>query len=396
MARQLASELDLPEQFRTRSYLRSVVRACKDGLQIFAKRLNDGVPPDSVDLERLGWAGATQAELGVGLDVLLRAYRLAARVVWDDVVASSLQGPNIKPETLVALTEQVLEYLDEISVVVSHSYMETRERLLRQKDRDRELILRRLVSGDIPSDLEQLAAAVGLELTPPYQILLFFCPDEAALSAVSAAAATRGFLSVVTGPSRIVILTPATRNPSDTAAELVSDTGKEKPGQHVAIAGKAAALTEVAGKVFLAERMLKVGMLLAPDEVIHTQTDLGLYALMLDQPEEVAQFIEETLGPLAQAGTGKQQLLRDTLSVHLTSSTTTAAAEKLNIHRHTLIYRMEQLSRLLPVPLHDSISCHRLWLALQLYKLEGLNQPRPGTPYNLTTVSSRGGRLRGE
>src|SRR5579863_6011353 len=81
MTRAIVAELALPAQFRSIGYLRSITGACRDALRTLLRQLHDGRGLRSADLQRLGSMGAQQAEMGVPLEVLLAAYRLAARVV---------------------------------------------------------------------------------------------------------------------------------------------------------------------------------------------------------------------------------------------------------------------------------------------------------------------------
>ena len=89
MTRRIASELALPAQFRSIGYLRSVTSACRDALRTLVRLLRDGRGLRTADLQRLGSMGAQQAEMGVPLEVLLAAYRLAARVVWRELIGES-------------------------------------------------------------------------------------------------------------------------------------------------------------------------------------------------------------------------------------------------------------------------------------------------------------------
>src|SRR5258708_7327663 len=147
LARRLAAEIQLPAGFRSQAYLRSVVRACRDRVGALVLQLHDqprhptAEPaqrrPHPAELARLGRAGERQAEMGVPLEVLLSAYRLAARVVWQEVIGEAGRVGELEPATVLAVSEQVLDYLDQISGAVGRAYLGTRERIPRQRDRDR-------------------------------------------------------------------------------------------------------------------------------------------------------------------------------------------------------------------------------------------------------------------
>src|SRR4030081_2022108 len=73
MARRFAAEIQLPPEFRSRAYLRSVVRAGRDGIRTLPPQPHDHRRHHTAELARLGRAGERQAEMGVPLEVLLSA-----------------------------------------------------------------------------------------------------------------------------------------------------------------------------------------------------------------------------------------------------------------------------------------------------------------------------------
>src|SRR5207237_6253209 len=93
------------------------------------------------------------------------------KVVWQEVLGEAALRNEVPPATVVAVTGQVLQYFDEISAAVGSAYLETRERLMRQRDRDRDRILQRLLAGDTSDDLRRLAAATDVSLAPPYRVV---------------------------------------------------------------------------------------------------------------------------------------------------------------------------------------------------------------------------------
>ncbi len=177
MTRQILSGISLPDsRFRTLGYFRTVTAACRDALRTFVRLLRDGRGLRAGDLERLGSMGAQQAELDVPLELVFGAYRLAARVLWDEVIGQPAVLNDVPPSTVIGLTSTVLEYFDEISAAVGGAYLETRERLLRQRDRDRDRILQRLLAGDATAELRRIAASAELTLLPPYTVVACSAP----------------------------------------------------------------------------------------------------------------------------------------------------------------------------------------------------------------------------
>jgi PucR C-terminal helix-turn-helix domain/GGDEF-like domain len=383
LARRLAREIQLPEGFRTRGYMRTVLQACRDGIRTLLLQLHDGRPQQSAELARLGRAGERQAELEVPLEVLLSAYRLAARVVWQEVIGEAARLQELEPATVVAVSEQVLDYLDQISGAVGRAYLETRERLVRQRDRDRDRVLQRLLAGEVTPELRRLAATLDLDLSPPYRVLACSAaPDAAGADAVLAAAWQRaGVLLVADEPGSWIALL---RRDAD-VGRLVEDGARAlhgarggvssppesdgPPPLRVGLGSVATRLEDVADAARRARRALATGTRLAPGALLHDDRELNLYALLAADREELRTHAEHVLGPLLDGDDARSRMLLDTLEALVSTRGLNDAAAQLGIHRHTVVYRLQRLRDLLQVDLDDPAQRHRLWLALQAARL---------------------------
>ena len=104
LARRLATEIALPAGFASPQYLRIVLQACRDGVGALVQQLHDQRRHHTAELARLGRAGERQAEMGVPLEVLLSAYRLAARVVWQEVIGEAGRVGELAPATVMAVS----------------------------------------------------------------------------------------------------------------------------------------------------------------------------------------------------------------------------------------------------------------------------------------------------
>ena len=370
LARRLSEELELPPEFGRIRYLRAIVAACRDGLHALLRQLHDGRKPHPAELATLGLAGAQQAELGVPLEVLLRGYRLAAKVVWREVVDAGTRMGGLSPETVVALSEQVLEYLDEISGAVGGAYLETRARLVRQRDRDRDRVLGRLLAGDASDELRRLAAACDLELRPPYRLLACALPADADADRLLGAAwrSSRALLVVADGG----VWTALVDGDADVDALCRSGMRALAPGGDgalvVGVGPVAATLDEVGGAARRAHRALDVGRRLRPGELVHEDVELGVFAALDADPEAVRAHVGRLLGSMVDGSARSAEQLR-TLDAVLGSRSLGDAAARLGVHRHTVVYRLERIGALLATDLEDPVVRHRLWLALQAHRL---------------------------
>jgi hypothetical protein len=367
LARRLSEELELPPEFGRMRYLRAIVAACREGLHALLRQLHDGRRPHPTELATLGLAGAQQAELGVPLEVLLRGYRLAAKVVWREVVDAATRMGELPPETVVALSEQVLEYLDEISGAVGGAYLETRERLVRQRDRERDRVLGRLLAGDASAELRRLAAACDLELRPPYRVLA--CAVRAGIDADALLGAAWRSARVLLVAADQRVWTALVDGDADLGALLRSGVKAAGDGGVVIGVGPVAAtLDEVAAAARRAHRALSVGRRLRPGESVHEDRELGVFAALDADPETLRTHVERVLGGLVDGSPRSVEQLR-TLEAVLEERSLGDAAARLGIHRHTVVYRLERLGEALAVDLDDPGVRHRLWLALQAQRL---------------------------
>ena len=367
MTRRIASELALPAQFRSIGYLRSVTIACRDALRTLVRLLRDGRGLRTADLQRLGSMGAQQAEMGVPLEVLLAAYRLAARVVWRELIGESAGLDMLPRATVIAVTGQVLEYLDEISGAVGSAYLETRERLMRRRDLDRDRILQRLVAGDVSPELRRLAAASDLDLQPPYLVLACSIATEEAEGALEAALRPLGVLTVGDQPGTWIALVPvrtAAARILDEAERAVPEPGAVRWG----IGPVAAVLEDVAEAARRAREALQVGVRLEPAARAWDDAAVGIFATLATDPDAMRRYVEHTLGAVLAVPTSRSEPLLETLEVLLATPSLNEAAAALGLHRHTVVYRIRRLADL-GVDLEAPAAPHRFWLALQCLRL---------------------------
>lgn len=377
MTARIASDIPLSDDFRTTAYLRLVLRACREGVATLIRALRAARRPHPAELTALGAAGARQAEMGVPLEVLLGAYRLAAKVVWREVVIEATRLEELEPATVVALTEQVLEYLDDISGAVGTAYLARREEVVRHRDRERDRLLRRLLGGDASAEMRRLAYAAGLELTPPYRAVAVASEIEDADALVGRAWQRWAPLVVGEEPGSWIVLV-ASVAPVDRLLTSLRDA--VRAGGHAAagssppvvlgVGPEASRLEDVGDAAVRARRALDTGRRLAPAAWVHDDRDLGVLAVLASHRAEATAFRDLHLGPVLADPRRRDELL-GTLEAVLSSAGLTEAAARLGVHRHTVVYRLSRLREILDADLGDAVVRHRLWLALQLHRLAG-------------------------
>jgi PucR C-terminal helix-turn-helix domain/GGDEF-like domain len=378
LARRLAGEIALPAGFASPRYLRVVLQACRDGVGALVQQLHDQRRHHTAELARLGRAGERQAEMGVPLEVLLSAYRLAARVVWQEVIGEAGRVGELEPATVIAVSEQVLDYLDQISGAVGRAYLETRERLMRQRDRDRNQVLQRLLAGDVAGDVRRLAASLDLDLAPPYRVLACWVPPGIdAEPVLEEAWRGAGALLIGDEPGTWIALVRADADLARLATEGAQAVHRARDAAadpaavplRIGAGPLAPRLEDIAAAARRARRALGAGARLSPDVLLHDERELGVFAAMGAEPEELRTHVDHVLGPVLRSGGSRSSMLLETLEALVGTRGVNEAAAQLGIHRHTVVYRVQRLRDLLGVDLDDPGQRHRLWLALQAARL---------------------------
>ena len=374
MARRIASEISVPGHLNTVGYLRSIVSACRDALRVLVRRLHDGRGPRAGDLDRLAQTGAEQADLAIPLDVLLSAYRVAAKVVWEEVVGTVAREHEMPSATLIALAAQVIDYLDEISAAVGAAYLERRERLLRRRDQELDRLLHRLLAGDVSAELRVAAAACDVDLTPPYRVLACLWPGDQDQLSERVVRPLHALPVSASEGSWVLLLDPRIDH-----LQVCTAASKAEPAAVFGIGPVAERLSDVASAARRAQLAVEVGERLEPGRNIHDDAELGIFAVLDTDPEAVRRFVASILGPLAAEGADRRGELRETLETVLSTSGLGEAAASLGLHRHTIVYRLQRI-RDLGVPVDDPARRHLLWLALRARRLLPQAAGRLGTP----------------
>ncbi|HYF93699.1 MAG TPA: sugar diacid recognition domain-containing protein [Symbiobacteriaceae bacterium] len=248
----------------------------------------------------------------------------------------------------------------------------------------REALLRDLLTGtdDLSDRAIREAAILGLDEQTPYAVLVGEAPpgaepgDYAWLGATAAlveqAISDAGVRPVMTtGPweGRLVVVAGAA------AVGLVQQLrGMLAPGVALAAGLPAPGLPGLRRSYRTAllalsagRRLLGAGAFSADD--LHLETLLATV-----QPEDAAAFVRRVLGGLPPLSATAGMTARETIEVFVRSDLSLSrAAEQLSIHRHTLMYRLEQAASATGFDPRTWDGAVRLYLALVIERLLGQN-----------------------
>ncbi|MGY5082274.1 PucR family transcriptional regulator [Streptomyces nigrescens] len=298
------------------------------------------------DLRRFRGIAAARAADGRPMPAVLRAYRVAATVLTDEIATAT---PPLGAPDAFALTRMALATLDTLAEEMATAYTATSEDLAGDRDRALRLLLDDLITGRHASigALTDRAARLGVQLPDPY-CLLAAEPTEVAGPAVTQEAAL-GLLAALNGPggastfpatvrgSRLVLLLPAAAG--GRAPEVLHERGL----RGCAISG------ESLDRIAVAYRLAADALDTAPAHAHHparvlTDGDAQVLALLGGRPAATPEHLSRLiLGPLVQPG---RHHLMEALTTYLDTGSANAAARRLGLHPQSLRYRLRRISDL--------------------------------------------------
>ena len=143
--------------------------------------------------------------------------------------------------------------------------------------------------------------------------------------------------------------------------------------------GRPAGSLSVLGEAYQhAQRALGVGQEIHGSSSVTHFDQLGVFRLLSLIPDstELRSYVDEVLGPLADASDPDSADLRETLRVLLETNLNVAeSARRLHFHYNTMRYRIGKLERLLGPFTTDPTLRLNLLLALHAARMRGLDQP---------------------
>jgi DNA-binding PucR family transcriptional regulator len=188
----------------------------------------------------------------------------------------------------------------------------------------------------------------------------------------------RGAIHHVTDPSTLVTLWPA-ESPAqaEEARQFVAQLNKEAINRsgtvrarvRAGIGGYHPGLRGISRSYLEAQQAIEAGRKLRPDAVAHGHDEVIPHLVLAQNPRLAERFVAHSLGPLLDPKTRNREQLLDTLEAYLATGSVKDAAAALNLHRHTVLYRLDKLRELMGPDLDTPASRLRLQLALDLRKL---------------------------
>jgi DNA-binding PucR family transcriptional regulator len=229
------------------------------------------------------------------------------------------------------------------------------------------------------------AAAAGVQLPASYLGAVFdvegALPNIARDAVAQALAPTEAVCPPVAMPPGQVLALIPVRHAADVARarQAATNAVRDVPAQAAArsmtcgIGGYRADILEGPASVEEARRALSLGRRLHGRGSVTLYSDLGVYALLhagADR-EAFARFAEAQIAPLEAYDRKHKTDLLKTLRLYFEiGENVKEAAERLSVHRHTIFYRLNQISQILKVDLRLPRDQLTLRAALAIRQME--------------------------
>jgi PucR C-terminal helix-turn-helix domain len=318
---------------------RALRAGVEDALGQFVAAVEDPEPARATGRETYVNLGRGEMRAGRGLDALLAAYRIGARVAWRRLAAAG-ERARLPPATLYSLAESIFAYIDELSADSIEGYAREQAAAAGALQRRRQRLATLLVQDPPapPAAVEAAAADAGWPL-----------PRALAALAVEGEEADR--LATRLGPEALVAPLPS--------LTLIVLPDPAAPGRRraltAALRGRRAALGHVTGwheaglSFARAHRVLE----LVREGAVEPQGSLTVaeehqLELVLGGDRRLAHDLaERALAPLDSETDLSRERLTSTLDAWLRHrGRTEEVARALHVHPQTVRYRLTRLREL--------------------------------------------------
>jgi PucR C-terminal helix-turn-helix domain/GGDEF-like domain len=345
----------------------AIEHACEAGIDLFLATAREARPATQRELREVAQLGILQARTATSVEPVLAAYRMAARVAWSAILRAWRDHSDASPEALVTTANYVFTALDQVAAQVTRTYVHAREQHMLRGTRARGRLVHSLVSDTFDNELaiQKQALAINVRLAPGYLALVVKSDDGEVQELLTALDLPPRSLSDVMDSHTLVVLWPADPGAGLAARDALRRFGRARV--RAGLGGEHPGLRGISRSYLEAQQAVEVGRKLWPERLLHHYDEVAPYLVLSQNPMVLERYVHHVLGPLTRAD-GRGALM-ETLEAVLARGTVKEAAAVLQLHRHTVLYRMEKLRELLGGDLDEPALRQRLQLALDLRKL---------------------------
>ena len=341
------------------------------GLRSWLDFLEQEEGPVDVDLLRpVLEAIRRRAVQGVGMDAMMRAYRIAVRVVWQETLELPVDQELIGP-----LSTRMLEFSDRLTTAAERAYASEAMRSPHEPELSRSALFESILSDCNPEQYHHAA-----KLNAPHCVVVVEVPEDepgVSLDDVAAALVREARADYWTTRLRSVVAAC----PIDSAGgrdallrRLSRFTNARKP-YAVAVGAIAEGPDEIRHSHREALEAMQVGTRLAsvPGAIYDCQ-ELAPLASLLAEPDRARRFAHGCLHPLGKLA--DRSWVLPTLSAYLRcQGRLKEVAADLAVHPNTVRYRLNELRSFLDTHASDGDQSAALLLAVRVHECLGDSLP---------------------
>jgi hypothetical protein len=320
--------------------------------------------PDSVEPARI--SGRVKAEVGIPMEGLLHAYRLAGLQIWNELVTRSSVGND--PAELLELSSEVWATIDRYSNVAADSYRQVIEERDRRDEQTRRVLLLGLLEGTDPAARESVRRALRLPERATFLVAVaqLSSAHDDPVPVLGGGRQEHGVTALwaQSADEHIGLLAAATEAPIAATVDLVESGATTRIG----VSRTFGALQDAAAALEQARVAMQC---IPPGEVgVARYGEAPLDAFLVADPGQSVELVDAVLAELTSIDPRDAELLVETLETWFESGgSTTRAARRLHCHRNTVINRLARIAQLTGRDTSDPRDVAELYAALRARRL---------------------------
>ncbi|MEB3034164.1 PucR family transcriptional regulator [[Mycobacterium] nativiensis] len=310
-----------------------------------------------------------------GLDesAVLDAYRVGTNVVWRswmNAAFSLTRDPDELNELLDVSALSMTSFIDATIAGICQQMQVEREALTRGTHAERRETVALILDGAAITR-QRAESRLGYRLEQSHTAIVIWGNEsttdladlDAAADALTRTDDGQRALSVLASAATRWVWIPGPAGPD--LAGIVA-TVDSLPGVQIAVGTTAAGIDGFRRSHLDALTTQRVMVRLGSTQRVARFTDIELVALISVEPEQVDRFITHTLGDFASADAELQQSVLTFIHQQCNAA---RAAERMFLHRNTLLRRLARADELLPTPVADNSV--RVAVALEALRWRG-------------------------
>jgi carbohydrate diacid regulator len=328
---------------------------------------------DGDELSPIHQGARRRVRQGVDLQSVLKAYRVAIRVMWRELLLSpEWRSPELAP-LLAVLAEWALDFTDAMTTEVDTAYLDEQQRLAGEAELRRSSLLELVLAGrpeearlELMPDLRRLHAVVVAEVSDelPMERL-----DQVGVVLERHAQAK---LWTVRRKAVVAVLRRAPAEKREVTMQLLENLVASEPVVlRIGLGGDSAGPDSTPLSYAEAHDALRIGSALFDNSRrVHDFTALGQYGIALREPIAAGRWADSVLAERA-AGLKKSWSFPTLESYLVQRGNLKLVARELGVHINTVKYRLAILRRQLTSRIDDGDVAVELLFALRLKKVLG-------------------------